>query len=134
MTDPLPAPSPTFAQLWAGRVIGGLPALLLLLDGGLKIVPPDFVRKATTELGYAESVIVPLGVVLTGCTLCYLFRRTSVLGAILLTGYLGGAVDVHVRAGHGMGQILFPVLFASLLWLGLLLTEPRLRPLLPWRR
>ena len=86
-------------QLWAGRILSGLPALFLLIDGIMKLIKPDFVVQATVQLGYPEGVIVGLGVVLTSCTAVYLISRTAVLGAILLTGYLGGAVATHVRFG-----------------------------------
>jgi len=120
--------------LWTGRIMSALPALFLLFDGAMKLVQPDPVVKATVELGYAESVLLPLGIVLLVCTVLYLVPRTAVLGAILLTGYLGGAVATHVRAGQGPFEILFPVLFGALLWGGLVLRDVRLRSLLPWRK
>ena len=118
---------------WTGRVLGGLPALFLLVDGGMKPFKPEVVVKATTELGYPESCIAPLGVTLLACTALYLFPRTAVLGAILLTGYLGGAVATHVRVSHGAFEMLFPVLFGAMLWGGLWFRDPALRRLLPWR-
>jgi len=120
-------------RLWAGRIMSALPALFLLVDGAMKLVKPEVVVKATVELGYAEYVIVPLGIVLLTCTILYMIPRTAVLGAILLTGYLGGAVATHVRAGQGPFEILFPVVFGALLWGGLLLREERLRTLFPIR-
>ena len=102
-------------QLWLGRTMSAMPALFLLVDGAMKLVKPEVVIKATVELGYAESVIVPLGIVLLTCTILYLVPRTAVLGAILLTGYLGGAVATHVRAGQGLFEIMFPVVFGALL-------------------
>jgi hypothetical protein len=89
----------------AGRIMSGLPALFLLVDGAMKLVKPETVVKATVELGYPESVMFPLGVVLLACTVLYLVPQCSVLGAILLTGYLGGAVATHLRVGGGM----FPI-------------------------
>jgi hypothetical protein len=118
---------------WGGWVLGGLPALFLLLDAAMKLAKPDFVVEATTKLGYSESVIVPLGIVLLTSTVLYLVPRTAVLGAILLTGYLGGAVDAHVRAGEGAFEVLFPVVFGVLLWGGLYLRDARLRALVPLR-
>src|SRR5258708_6289349 len=118
------------ARVWTGRVMSGLPALLLLVDGAMKLVKPEFVVKATEELGYTETVILPLGVVLLACTIVYLIPRTAVLGAILLTGYLGGAVATHVRAGQGPFEIFFPVVFGALLWGGLVLRDDRLRTLI----
>ena len=114
---------------WAGRIISGLPALFLLVDGGMKLVKPAFVVEATVQLGYPESVIIPIGVVLIVCTILYLIPKTSVLGAILLIGYLGGAVATHVRTGESLFSIVFPVIFGVLLWLGLYLRNPKLRAL-----
>src|SRR5437870_3767921 len=120
-------------RLWAGRIISALPALFLLIDGGMKLVKPAPVVEATVRLGYPESVILGLGIVLLACTLLYLIPRTSILGAILLTGYLGGATASHVRAGDPIFTILFPVIFGVLIWGGLLLRDVRLRALLPLR-
>jgi len=119
-------------RLWVGRIMSALPALFLLVDGAMKLMKPQVVIKATVELGYAESVILPLGIVLLTCTILYLVPRTAVLGAILLTGYLGGAVATHVRAGQGPFEILFPVLFGVLLWGGLVLRDERLRAVIPF--
>jgi len=118
---------------WTGWVMSALPALFLLVDGAMKLVQPEVVVKTTVELGYAEAVILPLGIVLLVCTILYLVPQTAVLGAILLTGYLGGAVATHVRAGQGPIEILFPVVFGALLWGGLVLRDRRLRALLPLR-
>jgi len=118
-------------KLWAGWIMSALPALFLLVDGAMKLVKPEVVVKTTVELGYAESVILPLGIVLLTCTILYLIPSTAVLGAILLTGYLGGAVATHVRAGQGPFEILFPVVFGALLWGGLYLRNDRLRALVP---
>lgn len=123
---------PSKGVLWTGRIVGGLPALLLLVDAALKLIKPEFVVNGTVELGYSEDVIRPLGIVLLASTLLYLIPRTAVLGAILLTGYLGGAVDAHVHAGEGALQILFPVLFGVFLWGGLWLRDKRLRCVVPW--
>jgi hypothetical protein len=116
---------------WMGRILGGLPALFLLFDAIMKLVKPAPVVEATVELGYPESVIVGLGIVLFICTILYLIPRTAMLGAILLTGYLGGAVATHVRVGAGLFPILFPVVFGALLWGGLCLRDRRLRALIP---
>ena len=97
-------------RLWAGRIISALPALFLLMDGVMKLVKPAPVVEATVRLGYPESVILGLGIVLLACTVLYLIPTTSVLGAILLTGYLGGAVATHVRVGEGLFPVLFPVM------------------------
>jgi hypothetical protein len=120
-------------MLWAGRIISALPVLFLLMDGLMKLVKPAFVVEATVQLGYPESVIVGLGIVLLACTVLYLIPRTSVLGAILLTGYLGGAVATHVRVGDGLFPISFPIILGVLIWGGLYLRDERLRTLLPLR-
>ena len=133
MQSATPTVSVSKTRLWAGRIMSALPALFLLVDGAMKLVKPEIVVTKTTELGYAESVILPLGVVLLVCTILYLIPRTAVLGAILLTGYLGGAVATHVRAGQGLFEILFPVVFGALLWGGLVLRDDRLRTLIPLR-
>jgi len=118
---------------WVGRIVGGLPVLFLLVDGVMKLFKPAVVVDATVKLGYSESTIIPIGLVLIGCTVLYLIPATSVVGAILLTGYLGGAVATHVRAGEGLFSIIFPIIFGILLWLGLYLRDFRLRELVPVR-
>jgi hypothetical protein len=121
------------AMLWTGYIMSILPALFLLMDAAMKLVKPAPVVEATIKLGYPETVILGLGLVLLSCTILYLIPRTSVLGAILLTGYLGGAVASHLRAGDGAFPILFPAIFGALLWGGLVLRDARLRELLPLR-
>jgi hypothetical protein len=118
---------------WAGYIISALPVLFLLFDGIMKLVKPTAVVQATVRLGYPESVILGLGIVLITCTVLYMIPRTSILGAILLTGYLGGAVATHVRVGDPWFPILFPVLVAVLVWGGLVLRDDRLRALIPLR-
>ena len=118
----------------AGRVIGALPALFLLADGVGKLVKPAPVVEGTLQLGYQASVLVPLGIVLLACTILYAVPRTAVLGAILLTGYLGGAVATHVRVGDPLlTHTLFPIYFGVMLWGSLYLRDPRVRALLPLR-
>src|SRR5688500_18931104 len=99
----------TSGRVWAGRIVGSLPALFMLLDAVMKLVKPAFVVEATVQLGYLEAVIVPLGVVLAASTILYLIPRTAILGAILLTGYLGGAVATHVRVGGPTFSIICPI-------------------------
>lgn len=119
---------------WAGYILTGLPALFLLMDAVAKFIKPEAVVTTTVELGYNESVIVPLGVVLLISTLLYIVPKTSALGAVLLTGYLGGAVATHVRVGSPLfSHILFPVYLGIMLWLGLYFRESRLKELLPFR-
>ena len=101
------------------------------MDGALKIFKPPFVVAANAQLGYAESTLPGIGLTLIICTVLYVIPRTSILGAVLLTGYLGGAVATQVRAGLPWFEIIFPVLFACLMWGGLWLRDRRLRRLLP---
>jgi hypothetical protein len=120
--------------LWAGRIISALLVLFLLMDSVMKLFKPVFVVEATVKLGYPATTIVPLGIVLLTCTVIYVIPRTSVLGAILLTGYLGGAVATHVRVGDPLfSHVLFPVYLGVMLWLGLYLCDTRLRTLVPLR-
>ena len=121
-------------QLWAGRIISTLPVLFLVLDGVMKLFKPPIVVEATVKLGYPESVIAGLGIVLVACTILYVIPRTAVLGAILLTGYLGGAVATHVRTGDSLFPIIFPVIIGAMLWGGLYLRNERLRSLVPVAR
>jgi hypothetical protein len=120
-------------MLWSGGVMSAVAVLFLLMDAVLKLVKPDIVVRTTVQLGYPESVILGLGLVLLTCTVLYLIPRTSVLGAILLTGYLGGAVATHVRVGDGLFAVVFPVIMGALLWGGLFLRDGRLRDLIPVR-
>ena len=117
--------------VWTGRVLSTIAVLFLLMDGVMKLFKPEFVVKPTTELGYNENVIIPLGIVLTVATILYAIPRTAVLGAILLTGYLGGAVATHVRVGGEAFSVVFPVIFGVIVWGGLFLRDARLRQLLP---
>jgi hypothetical protein len=120
--------------LWAGRIVSALPVLFLLMDGVMKLLKPPMVVETTLKVGYQESLIIPLGIVLLICTGLYAIPQTSVLGAILLTGYLGGAVATHVRVGDPLfSHALFPVYLGVLIWLGLYLCDGRLRALIPFR-
>jgi DoxX-like family len=120
-------------RLWIGRVISAFPVLFLLFDGIAKLFKPVWVVEPTVKLGYPETVIVSLGIVLLACTVIYAIPRTTFLGAILLTGYLGGAVATHVRAGDQWFSILFPVILGGLIWGGFYLRDERLQTLIPLR-
>jgi hypothetical protein len=114
--------------------MSALPVLFLLVDGAMKLIKPAPVVEGTLQLGYPESVIVGLGIVLLACVALYAIPQTSILGAILLTGYLGGAVATHVRVGNPLfSHILFPIYVATLVWGGIYLRDPRLRALIPLR-
>ena len=118
-------------MLWTGRILSFLPALFLLADAVMKLVKPRVVVEGTVKLGYPESSITGMGIALLVSALLYLFPRTAVFGAILLTGYLGGAVATHVRVSDSWFNTLFPVFFGVLLWGGLWMRDHRLRTLLP---
>jgi hypothetical protein len=123
------------SQLWTGRVLSTLAVLFLIFDGALKLIKPVMVVDATVNLGYPASLITPLGIVLLSCVALYCIPATRVLGAILLTGYLGGAVATHVRVGDPLfSHVLSPIYVALLLWLGLYFRDPELRSFVPLRR
>jgi len=128
-------PGPYPKSLWASRLMRGLVVLFLLLDTGIHLAVPAPVVQAMTQLGFPLGLTVGIGVIELVCTVLYVIPATSILGAVLLTGYLGGAVAAHLRVGNPIFEtLIFPVLVGSLLWGGLLLIEPRLRALMPLRR
>jgi hypothetical protein len=119
---------PKFAAR-AGRILSGAIILFLLQDALIKVFNLDFAVEATVDLGYSADLVVPIGLTLLACTVLYAVPRTAVIGAILLTGYLGGAVATSVRLEEGV-WFLFPAAFAVLVWLGLYLRDRRVRALL----
>jgi hypothetical protein len=121
-------------RIWTGRILTGLAAAFMILDAVMKLIKPVPVVQATTRLGYPESALVGTGVALLLSTLLYLVPRTSVLGAILVTGYLGGAVATNVRAEQPLFNTIFPAIFASIAWAGLCLRDARLEQLLPLKK
>jgi hypothetical protein len=123
--------APTRRAVLAGRFLSGFAALFLAFDLSLKITSNPMAIEGTTSLGYPASVIVPLGLVQLACLVLYLVPRTAPLGAILWTGYLGGAIATHVRVGSPLpSHTLFPIYVAALLWGGLWLRDRRVRGLL----
>jgi hypothetical protein len=121
-------------QQWAGRIVSAVPVLFLLMDGGMKLFKPSFVVKATTELGFPESTIVGIGIVLLVSVVLHLIPRTSFLGALLITAYLGGAVASKVRVGAPVFDLTFALIVAILLWGGFWLRERSVRAILPLYR
>lgn len=117
---------PAGARVWAGRVVTALVVLFLIFDGTTKIVEVAPVIEASAKVGLAKHVLPGIGFLLLTCTAVYAIPRTAVLGALLLTAYLGGATAIHVRAGSTAFETLFAVGFGGLVWLGLVLREPRL--------
>jgi len=116
--------------LWAGRIAIAVPVLMLLFSGGMKLVKPAFVVEEFARLGYAERLALGIGILEVVCAVVYAIPRTSVLGAILLTGYLGGATTTHVRIGD---PFFGPIVVGLLVWGGLFLRDDRLRALVPLR-
>jgi DoxX-like family len=120
---------------WIGWGMSGLMIAFLLFDSVSKLVLEHHVVEATTQIGYPLDVIRPLGVICLACTLLYAIPRTSILGAILLTGYLGGAIASKVRIEDPMfSSVLFGAYFGILVWGGLYLRDERLRSLIPFRQ
>ena len=117
-------------MIWTGRILSCVAVLFLLMDGVMKLFKPEVVVKATLQLGYPEADIVGIGILLLACTLLYVLPRTSILGAVLLTGYLGGAVASQVRIGAGWFNVAFAAMFGALVWTGLWLRDIRVRNLL----
>ncbi len=117
--------------LWAGRIMSGLVAAFLVFDAIVKVMKLAFAVEGTAKVGYPVSVVLPLGIVLLACVVLYVIPGTSVFGAILLTGYLGGATATLVRVEDPL--FLFPVGFGVLVWGGLYLRDTHLRTLLPMR-
>jgi DoxX-like family len=119
-------------QLWTGRIIGWVVCLLLLLDSAGKLMQAAPVMKGTMQAGYPANEVVPIGVILLVCVILYAIPQTSVLGAILLTGYLGGAVATNFRMSMPLlAYTLTPVYVGILVWGALYLQDVRLRSLAP---
>jgi hypothetical protein len=130
--QPVPASN---AAIWAGRIMSGLVIVFLLLDGVMKLIPLDIVVVTSEQLGIPASLARTLGVLTLVCTVLYAIPRTSVLGAILLTGYLGGAIYTHLRVGSPIfTHLLFGVYLGLMIWGGLYLRDERLRALIPITR
>jgi hypothetical protein len=122
-------------MLWAGRIISGFQMLFLLFDGGIKVMRLGPALEGTAQLGYPLRLVLGIGIIELVCLVFYVIPQTSVLGAILLTGYLGGAVAAQVRIGNPLfSHVLFPVYVGVLIWLGLFLRDARLRALIPIRK
>jgi hypothetical protein len=121
--------------LWTGRILSGIAVAFLIFDSAGKLLQVQPVIEGTIQLGYPEDVVFGLGVTLLSCVLAYVIPQTSLLGAVLLTGYLGGAVATHVRVGNPLlSHVLFPTYVAALLWGGLVLRDATLRSFTPWWR
>lgn len=136
MSTMVQAAGTSSTSLWAGRILSGLVIVFLLFDGAIKLIPLQVVTDTMIELGYSGSVDQArlLGVLTLGCTILYAIPRTSILGAILLTGYLGGAIATHLRVGNPLfSHLLFGFYLGLMAWGGLYLRDATLRALLPLR-
>lgn len=128
--------SPSFARgstaaRWSGRVLTGIPVAFMLFDAAIKFAHIPEVAEASLQLGWPTFLNPVLGVIILGCLALYLWPRTAALGATLFTGYLGGAVAIHLRVGDPLGShVLFPVYVGALFWAGLVLRDARVRALL----
>ena len=117
-------------KLWAGRIVSALPVLMLTFSAVLKLFKPAVLLTEFARLGYPENVVIGIGILELLCTVVYVIPRTSILGAILLTGYLGGATATHVRISD---PFIPPVIVGVAVWIGLYLRDARLRALIPLR-
>jgi hypothetical protein len=116
---------------YTGRAITGLVALFLLFDAITKVIKVPQVLAASAKIGFSAQSVVAIGVVLLACTAIFLIPRLAILGAVLLTGYLGGAVAVQVSNGQPLFSISFPIIFGVLIWAGLYLRDKRVRTVIP---
>jgi hypothetical protein len=134
MITATPSAQPSKRRLWIGYILSGLAIAFLLFDTIIKVLKLPVAVDGTVQLGYPASTIFGIGLIELICLALYAFPRTAVLGAILLTGYLGGAIATHVRIGSPLfSHVLFPIYVASLIWGGIYLRERRLRALVPLR-
>jgi hypothetical protein len=125
----------TSTRTWAGRILTGLVTVFLLFDGAVKVVAPAFAAAHSGQLGIPDDLVFPIGVIELACLAVYLIPQTSALGAVLLTGFLGGAISTHFRVSDPLlGFTLFPTYVAALAWGGLFLRDDRLRVLVPFSR
>jgi hypothetical protein len=120
---------------WIGWILTGIIVAFMLFDGAIQLIAFDFVTQGMMEFGLPESYARPLGIVTLACTLLYAWPRTSVLGALLLTGFLGGTIATHMpRPEPLLPHIVTAMVMGAIVWGGLWLRDPQLRALLPWRR
>ncbi|WP_422924269.1 DoxX family protein [Singulisphaera sp. PoT] len=134
MSIDLQSLAPSKPALWVGRILAALSVLFLLFDAGAKIAQVDEVMKVCAEMGIPARIVPGLGITLLVSTIIFVIPATAPLGAILITGYLGGAVWTHVQRGDPIFPIVFPVIFGAMVWGSLYFRDPRVRQLLPFRR
>jgi hypothetical protein len=118
-------------MVWSGRIVSALPVLALVMSSSMKLMKVPAAMEGFAKFGYPARVVVPLGIVELACAILYAIPQTSVLGAILVTGYLGGATATHLRVGEA---VFAPIILGVVAWLGIFLRDGRVRELLPLRR
>lgn len=126
-------PTPRW-MVWSGMTVSLLAILFLIFDSVIKVLTMAPAVEATTQLGYGTELVMGIGILELACLVIYIIPQTALLGAVLMTGYLGGAVATHVRNGSDTFSIIFPVIIGVLIWGGLLLRDVNLRALFPVRR
>ena len=122
------------AALWTGRILNALVILFMLFDAGVKVLKLDMAVKGTAQVGFPVSTVAPIGWACLISVILYAIPQTSILGAILLTGYLGGAVATNVRISSPTGFVLLPAIIGALAWAALWLRDERLRAMIPLRK
>lgn len=127
-------PSTTTGLIWTGRILTALGVLFLVFDAVIKVMQIQPVVDSFNQLGISTGLAPAIGFLMLACLAVYLFSRTSLLGAILLTGYLGGAIALQLRIGAPAFNMVFPLIVAAFIWGGLYLRDPLLRTVLPLRR
>lgn len=123
-------------QIWIGRILSGLVGLFMLMDIAFKFMPDSpQVQETMAQLGFSMDALLTIGILNICCFILYFIPQTSILGAILYTGYLGGAIAIHLRVGNPLfSHLLFPVYVGLFIWGGVYFREPRLRALIPFKR
>lgn len=121
-------------MMWTGRVLSALVTLFLVFDFGIKLLQMAPAIESTVQLGYVANLVRTIGIIELICFALYLIPPTSVFGAILMTGYLGGAIATHVRAGSDTFSIIFTLIIAAMLWGALYIRNPHLRAMIPVQR
>jgi len=118
-------------KLWTGRIISALLVVFMFFNGAMSLTKPPFAVQGFLRMGYAERLMVPIGILMIACTILYAIPRTAVLGVLFLTAYFGGATATHLRMGESPA---LPIIVCLIAWIGLILREPRLLALVPLRR
>lgn len=131
MSNPTPPLPVSNKILWIGRVLSALPVLMLVFSGSMKLIRPPSLAEGFTHLGWPVNYALGLGILELSCMILYVIPRTAVVGAILVTGYLGGAIATHVRIGE---PFVMQAVLGVLVWAGLYLRDRRLQDLMPFRR